>query len=331
MPCRNVEVDVLENLGSISAIAEVDRRQLDGAAGGREVCHAEALTFGRRIEDVAETADRDLHLLEILPELRETQHRLRRLVHDHVEGDEAADGQLVLDHRACSEEKHGGRRQLAHELNRILSNAGDDDGFEGGAHVGGEPLLPLVPEDRLHGSRLERLHAEHRLDQELLACGARIETLVDLVPQNRPHHHRDQHIERQRDEHHQRQLDRVGEEDGKEHESEKEVDYRGKALSGEKAADRLELAHARDGLPSWAGLEVGEGQPKQMVEQPAAKLDVDAARRMAQRVRPEKLQQTVENRDQHETGHDHDQGRQAFVNEHLVDDHLEQQGGSQRE
>ena len=34
--------------------------------------------LGRRVEDVAEPLDRDLHLLEVLPELGQAQDRLRR-------------------------------------------------------------------------------------------------------------------------------------------------------------------------------------------------------------------------------------------------------------
>ena len=43
------------------------------------------------------------HLLEVLPELRQPQHRLRDPAGQHVEGDQLADRQLAVDHQLGAE------------------------------------------------------------------------------------------------------------------------------------------------------------------------------------------------------------------------------------
>ena len=61
-----------------------------------------------------------------------------------------------------------------------------------------------------------------------------------------------------------------------------------------------------------------------MIEEAAAKLDVDAARRVVQRIGSQILQNDVEEADQDEARDNHKQGRSAFVDEHLVDGDLEE-------
>ena len=46
---------------------------------------------GRRVEDVAEPLDRQPRLMEILPDLREPQHRRADPAGQHVERDQLAD------------------------------------------------------------------------------------------------------------------------------------------------------------------------------------------------------------------------------------------------
>ena len=51
-----------------------------------------------------------------------------------------------------------------------------------------------------------------------------------------------------------------------------EVEQRGQALSGQEAADCLQLAHARYRLPGRARLEVGEWQPEEVMKQAPARV-----------------------------------------------------------
>jgi hypothetical protein len=81
---------------SRSSIAPARRRQRQQVLRRR---------LGRRVEDVAEARHRHLHLLKVLPELRQAQDRLHDLARDHIEGDEFADRHLAVDHRLRAEEQ----------------------------------------------------------------------------------------------------------------------------------------------------------------------------------------------------------------------------------
>ena len=146
------------------------------------------------------------------------------------------------------------------------------------------------------------------LDQELLARRAGVEPLIDLVAQKRPDQTGDQHIDRDRRQHDQRQRRRKDEQDRDENDREKEINRRRQPLAGEEAADGLELAHARDRLTGRAGLEIAKRQPQQVIEQPAAELNIDPAGGMAERIGAQVLQRDVEQADRGEPDDDDDQG-----------------------
>jgi hypothetical protein len=114
------ERNVLERFRRAGAVAEADMSEFDCAARRRRQKPRRRRGFGACVEDVAEALDRNLHLLEILPDLREAQDRLDRLRGDHVEGDEGADGQFAVDDRLGSEQEQRCGGQLAHVLDREL-------------------------------------------------------------------------------------------------------------------------------------------------------------------------------------------------------------------
>ena len=60
-----------------------------------------------------------------------------------------------------------------------------------------------------------------------------------------------------------------------------------------------------------------------MMKQPPAQFDVDPVRRVAQRIRAQELEDGLEQAQGHHADHQHDQRRDAFVNQHLVNDELE--------
>jgi hypothetical protein len=62
------------------------------------------------------------------------------------------------------------------------------------------------------------IHADNRLDQELLARGAAIEFLLNQLAQRRPDAKAYQHVEWDRGEHDQGQRPRIGEQNTDEHE-----------------------------------------------------------------------------------------------------------------
>ena len=99
-------------------------------------------------------------------------------------------------------------------------------------------------------------------------------------------------IDRDRDQHDQRELHRIDEHHPDEHQGEDQIEQRRQALPGQKAADRLQFAHARDRLPRRAGLEIGERQAEEMMEQPPPEFDVDPVGGVAQRIGAQKLQRS---------------------------------------
>jgi hypothetical protein len=68
-----------------------------------------------------------------------------------------------------------------------------------------------------------------------------------------------------------------------------------------------------------------------MVEQARAEFDVDAVGRVREEISPQDSQNGLENRDRQQTNDQYVERAQATVDQHLVDDHLEEQGRHQRE
>ena len=264
------EIDVLQDLGCVRAIAQGDATQFDAALERGHGDHVLRRRLGRGEEDVAEALDRDLDLLEILPELRQAQDGLDHLSGDHVEGDEFADCHLAVHHGLGADEEHQRRRRLGDELHEVLPDGAEDAGVEGGADVVGEALLPLHLHDRLDARGLQRQRADHALDEELLRAGAAIELLGDLLLQHRAQHGGDHQIDRDRQQHDERQHRRIDEHHHEEDDGEDQIEERGDALPREERPDRLQFAHARHGLAGGAGLEIGERQAEEVREQARA-------------------------------------------------------------
>jgi hypothetical protein len=80
-----------------------------------------------------------------------------------------------------------------------------------------------------------------------------------------------------------------------------------------------------------AGLEISERQAEQMMKQAPAQFDVDPVGGVVERVGPQELQDGFEQAERHHAEHEHDQGRHALVNQHLVDDKLEEDWRRERE
>jgi hypothetical protein len=169
------------------------------------------------------------------------------------------------------------------------------------------------------------IHADNRLDQELLARGAAIEFLLNQLAQRRPDAKAYQHVEWDRGEHDQGQRPRIGEQNTDEHEGEYEVDRREQGLSGEEPADRLQFHYPCNGLPGRPGLEIGDRQAQKMCEQALPKLDIDPIGGVGKRIDAQVLKRDVEHADHNEPAAEHEQGLVATMGEDLIDDHLEEQ------
>ena len=95
--------------------------------------------------------------------------------------------------------------------------------------------------------------------------------------------------------------------------AENKIEQGGQALPGQKAADRLELAHASHRLPGRAGLEIGERQAEEMMEQAPAWLDIHPVGGVAQRIGAQELQDGLEQAERHHADNQHDKRRNSFM------------------
>ena len=102
-------------------------------------------------------------------------------------------------------------------------------------------------------------------------------------------------------------------------------------MPGQEGADVLELAHARNGLAGGTGFEIADRQAQQVPEQALPEFHVDPVGGVRQGIGALVLQKHVEQADDHDADDEHEQGRIAFVGQHLVDHHLEEQGRHQGE
>ena len=214
----------------------------------RQVGSSRARASGGGVQDVAEPLDRNLHLLEILPELRQAQDRLRDLA------------AIMLKATSSPTVSSPSMTALAPKTAAAPSSTlltywiafcpwrRASTASERGPHVGGEPLLPLVAQHRLDGGGLDRLHADDGFDEELLALRAAVELLVDLVAQQRPDQRGDERGRAGSWPARSASASRNRRTGRDEDEGEQQVERREQALSRQEAADGLQLAHARDRL-----------------------------------------------------------------------------------
>ena len=93
---------------------------------------------------------------------------------DHVEGDQFADRQFVVEHGLRAEQQQRRTRQLVDVLDGILALSAEHGRLKGRADIGGETLFPLRCRHRLDSGGLDRLHRDDGFDQELLALRAAV-------------------------------------------------------------------------------------------------------------------------------------------------------------
>ena len=85
---------------------------------------------------------------------------------------------LAVDHRLGAEQQQGGDRELADILNGVLALAPKASRCRRRSAHRRRASPPIACDDRLDGGGLDRLHADDRFDQELLAFRPAIELLL---------------------------------------------------------------------------------------------------------------------------------------------------------
>ena len=96
-------------------------------------------------------------------------------------------------------------------------------------------------------------------------------------------------------------------------------------------ADIFQLTNPRHGVPHSPRFEIRHGKREQMAEEPGAQLDIDAARCVIQDIGSEPPQKCFEHGEGQHTHRQHVKGREAVVDQHLVDDDLREQRRQHRE
>ena len=183
---RDLEGDVADDVGGVRSVTERDLVEGDGTGKARQPGFL-AGNLGPGVQDVAQAAHGNADLLKVVPQLGQAQNRRGHLPGQHVEGDQFADGHLVVDHQQRARPHDAGRDQLADERHATARHGGDIGDRQPGRDVGGQLLVPLLHPARLHRHGLHGVDAADGFDQEGLVLRA----LVELVVQAGADHRRE--------------------------------------------------------------------------------------------------------------------------------------------
>ncbi len=215
----------------------------------------------RRVENVAETRDRQPRLVKILPHLRQAQHRRADPARQHVEGDELADRQALLDDELGAEEERRRGDELARRAappgSRCCRGSGRGSSPRrsrraappSGAASAARPPSPSASRRPL---TLSTRNAWFSAPRANFSSRRWRKSGVDAGG--------DGDIERKRAKHDDGEERRIDEHHRQEHDGEEEIDDERQRRAGEEVADVLELAHARHRIAGAPRLEIGERQ-----------------------------------------------------------------------
>jgi hypothetical protein len=117
-------------------------------------------------------------LVEILPDLSETQHRRAYPSRQHVEGNKLAHREAAVDDKLGAKEQHPSGDQFAHELDRLARHVAEAEDSETRRNIARELFLPAALHLRLDRHRLERLDAGHAFHQKGLVLRTARKLLV---------------------------------------------------------------------------------------------------------------------------------------------------------
>ena len=117
----------------LRVVAEGDVLEIDVTLNGRQLDGLVGLQHGRRgVEETAQLDDRGRSLLEQVVLLHQQQHWPEESVEIEEEGDQGADGQLVMGNHHAADAQDGGLTEIADEL-----SPGSVDGVDlGGVQIG---------------------------------------------------------------------------------------------------------------------------------------------------------------------------------------------------
>lgn len=323
VPAGISQGNIPQDFRTIELIPEADTLKPHRPTNGRQA-HLSRVEGGLRrgVDQIAQPLDGDPYLLEVLPELHRAQDWRDHSGREHLESDELPDRELAAHDEIRPGPENRQRRELLERLTQRSTDAGEVRRTERCRHVPSELYLPLPIEDWLESHRLDRLHTRDRLDQIGLILRAAIELLSQPLPQQRPHDERQPDEKRNARKRHAGQNPAVEEHHGKEDHREGEIENHVDGGAGDELAYILELPHPRHGIPHPPQLEIPQGDVQQVPEEFRPERHVDPVRRMHQEVCLQDRQNRFEDDEDEHPGGEHIEGRDALVDQHLVDDDL---------
>ena len=242
--------------GRGAGVAEGDCVENDFAFELRSQAAGARASLGRAVHHLAEHTHRHGGFLIVVDQSDQCDQRRADTPGDHLKRDQGADGQRVVEHllRADDDDRH--RTQFAQEVGDRV--AGDGDACDAKMHAD-RRRRALVPQAALRGlyrQRLDSAHAVDGLDQHRLAQPFGGVQRVQVAQKHRQHRHDDRCDKRGKAQNDQRELDRVGEQDGQEYHQRNGVEAGEEKPAGEEAADLLQHLHVAVDHARRGGLEI---------------------------------------------------------------------------
>ena len=259
-------------------VAERQRLDVDApaaAVGLRRTLRHQRIRLGRHVHHVAQALDRDVGLLELLPQAHQAQHRLAHAAGEHLERDQHADGKGrgaaggrsgAVDHQQRPHGQDGERHHLFQRVGDDVVAVGELLGLEARSEILRELVAVARFQHRLHLQGFHRGHAGDVFGHERLVARADQELLVQLQPENRRHREAQRHDQREDGEREQAQLPAIPEHHREEDEQERAVEQQRHRRAGDELADLLHPVQPRHQHAGLALLEIRHGQAEQMPE-----------------------------------------------------------------
>ena len=328
---RERQAQVAVQPGVLARVAEREIGDADLAPALGAARGGERVGLGRGVHDVAQAPHRDRGLLELLPQAREAQHRLRHAAREHLERDQHADGEAFVAHyeqRAGAQ--NADRHRLLERVGGDVVGVGELPRGEAGGEVLGEHLVVSPFQARLHLQRLHGLDAGNVLGEKGLVARAEQELPVQPRAQQRRDADRQADDQREDAERDQRELPAVGEHHREKHEQEREIQDQRHRGARRELADGLDALQPRDQGAGRAALEVRQGQPQQVAQHLAAEDRVDPVPGVHHQVLAQPAHAGAEREEHREPDRDHGERAGRVVHHHLVNDHLREERRRER-